>query len=350
MARDPDDGDGDVARRLLDALGEEAEFVDEGSFTFDPVKALEKLRSYQLVDPHGYVLLLVEAAWAAGARSVDISCGPTTQAYFTGVPLERTQLEGVFTAVLADAGKLADAEGRRVARVQQLLGIAANAALALEPQRVEIDSVDRSGKHHRLSVEAGGRFSCTEIGEDATPGLIRFWLHGRRGGDREAQEVDLLRERCCYASFPVNLYGQRVSAGLRQVMLGLRTDRILLDDDTPIGLASLDRRRKKATLMLLTRGVLSETLELEDMDPRFIAIVDVDMRKDLSQRGILRGPIFDRVMAAVRRAHAGLVAPVRLGGEQGVRAQIDNLLRSAVGKRTPGCVATVTLGDDRPYD
>ena len=46
-------------------------------------------------------------------------------------------------------------------------------------------------------------------GEDATPGLTRFWLHGRRGGEREAREVALLRERCRYATFPVNLYGPR---------------------------------------------------------------------------------------------------------------------------------------------
>ena len=290
---------GGVARQLIDALAQEGRFVDDGAFTLDPSKAREKLRAYQLVNAHAYILLLVESAWIAKASAIDISCGRVSVAEFMGVSLTRAQLENVFTSVFLDTAALTDT-ALAAARIQQLLGIAANAALSLGPEQIEIENVDAKGRLNRMTITADGSCECVTIGE-GSPGRTRFVVTSTRGDDRQEREVELIRERCRYASFAVNLYGQRMSHGPRRALLGLRTERLRLDGAT-IGLAGRRPDSEPGKLLLVTRGVLSETITLEHAYKGFLAVVDVDLRKDLSQRGVLRGEAFDEVMAVVMRA------------------------------------------------
>jgi hypothetical protein len=295
------DDHGGVARQLIDALVQEGRYVDDGAFTLDPSKAREKLRAYQLVNAHAYILLLIESAWLAGASDIDISCGRTSVAEFMGVSLTKAQLENVFTSVFLDIDALTG-PALAAARIQQLLGVAAHPALSLGPERIEIENADAEGGFNRMTIERDGSFSCTSIGAGPR-GRTRFVVTDTRDSDRDEREVALIRERCLYASFAVNLYGQRMSAGLRRPLLGLRTERIRLDDGTPIGLAGRQPASEPGKLLLVTRGVLSETVTLEGTHPGFLAVVDVDLRKDLSQRGVLRGQEFDAVIRAVMRAN-----------------------------------------------
>ena len=163
------------------------------------------------------------------------------------------------------------------------------------------------GSHSPIAASSCARestcISCETVGE-GPPRRTRFVVVVGGTSDRDEQEVALIRSRCRYASFPVNLYGQPMSAGPRRALLGLRTDRIRLDDGRVIGIAGIRPKGEPGQLMLLTRGVWSETVELEGTQPGFLAIVDVDLRKDLSQRGVLRGEGYDAVLRAVMRAHA----------------------------------------------
>jgi hypothetical protein len=292
---------GGVARQLIDALVQEGRFVDDGAFTLDPSKAREKLRAYQLVNAHAYILLVVESAWLAGASAIDISCGRSSIGEFMGVSLTRTQLENVFTSVFLDTDALQGPE-LAAARIQQLFGVAANAALSLGPERIEIENVDHEGRLNRMTIEESGH-ECTTVGEGPR-GRTRFVVTDARNTDREKLEVALIRERCQYASFAINLYGQRMSAGPRRPLLGLRTERIQLPNGTTIGLAGMQPEPEPAKLLLVARGVLAETITLDNGKPGFVAVVDVDLRKDLSQRGVLRDEAFDKVLRAVMRTHA----------------------------------------------
>ena len=56
---------------LADSLRRDRERVADGRLTMDRVKAREKMRAFQLPDPHMYVLQLVRAANAAGATRID---------------------------------------------------------------------------------------------------------------------------------------------------------------------------------------------------------------------------------------------------------------------------------------
>ncbi len=292
-------GEADVAAQLISALANEGDFVDDGGFSLDPSTAREKLRAYQLVNPHAYILLLVECAAIAEAGSVELSCGRTSIAEFAGVSLTRSQLENVFTAVFLDTSELRG-EALAAARIQQLLGVAANAALSLSPAQIEIDNVDAQGRRNRMTIRADG-VRCEPIGE-GQPGFTRFSVHDPRETERDDHEVALVRKHCMYASFAVNLYGQPMSQGLRRALLGIRTDRIRLPDGRAIGLAGDRPEREPAKLLLVVRGVLAEVITLEGLRPGFVAIVDVDLRKDLSQQGVMRDAAFDEVMQAVRDA------------------------------------------------
>jgi hypothetical protein len=293
------DAHGGVASKLIDALAREGHYVDDGAFTLDPSKARDKLRTYQLVNAHAYILLLVESAWIAKTSAIELSCGSVSVAEFMGVSLTHAQLENVFTSVFLDTSALRG-PALAAARIQQLLGIAANAALSLGPEWIEIENVDAEGRHNRLTITTHGGVNLERIGE-GPPGRTRFVVRGTRGDDRQQREVELIRERCCYASFAVNLYGQRMSHGPRRALLGLRTERLRLRGST-IGLAGRRPESEPGKLLLVTRGVLAETITLEDAYKGFLAVVDVDLRKDLSQHGVLRDQAFDEVMAVVMRA------------------------------------------------
>ena len=57
---------------LLDDLVSEAPVESSGTFTVDPLRALEKLARFQLQSPYEYVLKLVQSAVAADASEISI--------------------------------------------------------------------------------------------------------------------------------------------------------------------------------------------------------------------------------------------------------------------------------------
>ena len=70
----------------------------------------------------------------------------------------------------------------------------------------------------------------------------------------------------------------------------------------PMGLARLGHGGQPGRLLLLTNGVLAETLPLPEAPTDFLALVDVDLRKDLAQNRVVRDAEFDQMMVAVRSA------------------------------------------------
>ena len=306
---------GEVTEGLIAALEGEGLHIADSAFSLDPSKAREKLQAFQLEDPHAYVLLLVEAANIAGDNSIDFSCGRTTQATFEGVSLSRSELENVFNAVFGDA-RIAGLDGqdgaespeRTRARLQRHLGIAANAALALAPASIEIENVDAEGVLNRLTILPGGEVHCEPDG-GGPPARTRFVFNGQREDFRDDHEVALLQERCKLTEMVVSLYGRQISGGSRAALLNLRTRRIKLGERT-IGRAGLPldwlSMSRGGELNLLTRGVLSETIQLEHAAGGFQAIVDTDLRKDLSQSAVIRDEDFDAVIDVVEACHARL--------------------------------------------
>ena len=59
-------------RSIRNRLRRSSAKVGSGRFRVDAERALAKLRDFRLADPYDYVLELLRAAVAAGARSVEI--------------------------------------------------------------------------------------------------------------------------------------------------------------------------------------------------------------------------------------------------------------------------------------
>lgn len=306
----------DVASSLIEALAGGGEHVDDGVFTLDPAKARQKLREYQLAEPLAYVLLLVEAAHIADTRStpsrprIDFGLGSTTRASFRGVVLSDEQLCNPFSAVFRGSNDLAGDELVRT-RVLQLLGLAANAALAAGAERLEIQNTDAEKRSRCVTIDRNGetQLELRESTDASVPGhtVFRFVGGGLQIG-RAAKELALLQAHCELASIPITVDGERIDAGQKAAFAGFRrvqTTSIAIDDHGIVGTAArLGAEPAKA--LILTRSVLAETIELENCRPGFIAVVDVDLRKDLSQRRVLRDEQFEPVLGAILRAEERL--------------------------------------------
>ena len=312
-AQDP----GSTALAKLAALADEGEYVADGAFTLDPAQAHAKLREHQLEDPAAYVLLLVEAAWLAGLGGIRselrFTHGTTTTAEFEGLELDASTLAGLLAAVFASTSSL-EGEALRQARATQKLGLAINAALALEPRELLVEQFTPAGECLRARFEAGVDPQL-ERTSHPTPGPRARTRVSFVGGPldllRGPREAQLLSERACYAGFPVLSEGQRVSRGLLAALgdePGPRVEVALSEPRRVIGAATL-AGDQRATLQVLTRGVLSERVPLVGYRAGFGAVIEADLRKDLSQRQVLRNASFRAVLDAVEDAHAALPDP-----------------------------------------
>lgn len=129
---------------LSDFLGELAAqgVVDSrGHFTLDIEKAREKLRRFQLPTPYHYVLCLLGAACAAGARTLQVhSEGLETIIEFDGQPFRFEDFKDLFGAFLTPG---------RTAVHELAMGV--HGARGLSPEYIKVDSWGR-GEGARLEV------------------------------------------------------------------------------------------------------------------------------------------------------------------------------------------------------
>ena len=303
----------DVAGSLIDALAGEGDHVDDGGFTLDRAAALAKLRSHQLAEPIEYLLILVEAAWAAEAddkqRSLKVECRSDTYVDFRGPSLDGPALLDLFAAVFAQTSGLADEPLRR-ARVLQLLGLAVNHALALEIDAVTIDAFDAEEAPVRLRVSPTGELALVDEAPEPklAPGWIRVQIHSMQGLARGLSERALLTRRCRYASFPVRVDGRLVS---KQPLSQLSGRKKITLDGRNVGEAGYRHEAEAqggAEILVINRGV---ELPLPDfgMPAGMFAFVSADLPMDLSRSQLVEGPELEQIRDAVRKVRGRLGKP-----------------------------------------
>lgn len=304
----------DVAQSLIAALADQGQHVDDGRFTLDPAVAFRKLREHQLDDPHRYVLLLIEAAWLA-AKTLDraevrVELGPTTVVEFTGMPLARNALRELFSAAL---GRPSSREGR----ILQLLGLAANSALALEPKRIVIEASDAEGTTQQLRLEPSGALEL-EPGQPSTPGQIRFMFVGRVfSSGRTTVERELLEQHCRFTRLGVRVNHHLISrrTGVRRhdgsdpVTGKPKSTKVTLEGRA-IGIIGPPREPDgPSNTWIVNRGVA--IADPPSAMPGLQAVVELDLPMDLARKQLLQGPELEAVRAAIREARARVADPVR---------------------------------------
>lgn len=312
----------DAAERLIASLEAEAEIVDHGRFTIDQAKARDKLRDYQLVDPHAWVLLVVELAALLGARAVyfDYTAPERTQIHFRSGGLAREQLAEPLSGVFATTSGVGAAERARRSAWQKL-AIAMNALLG-RATRIELACLDVGGKGARMcwTGDPEGKVALDELERDTEQaGNHLTVVFGDRGDPRNhaEHETALLRRACRCSPLLVMAGSEKLSHGWKAMFEPERAREEEDDDETPeleittirddefrsLGLAALTPSRAKARLRVQANGVFAEDIELDGCRPGFLAIADLDLARDLAQSQVLRDAAFERMLGYVRAAH-----------------------------------------------
>jgi hypothetical protein len=348
---------GGVAGSLLAELESGGELIDTGAFTIDSLQARRKLREFLLADPHAYVLLLIEAAVLGGANPVNIETASGQIRIGLGpIRLAGEELEQLFAAVFGDPSAARGPERHR-RRALQKLAYACNAALRLEPRAIDIIADDgRGGGHHLRLTPADDRGQLERVGP-VTSVQVCIAENGLTDlSIQEPRECELIRRHCAFSSVPIQLDGKRISKGMEFALhVELSPDDLSFSprarqitaielDGHRIGSAGMRYSGKQpAQVTILTNGVLAERFVLGDTErpaaPDFGAIVDVDLDKDLGQNKLLRGPEFDRVMAAIWAVH-DRIAPADFGAPERSRVAVGGGLEQF---RLPAAAIVVGL-------
>lgn len=330
----------DVAR-LIAELKAEGELDSEGAFSLDREKAREKMQKFQLADPLGYLLLLVQAARLKGAELVDFEVDSNdVHVCFDGAPFVAADFEHLYGALFSEGGA-PELQARRE------LALAINAAMALEPRRLVVESFG-GDQGARLVVEPGEaddyealhepppRLAAVSsaLGERTTThvhvrdrfraGVFVSFFKNLAGS---LAEEKLIRERLRFAPFEIVLEGTRVSGG---PVLDGRPDVVAAAELTAgpdasepgiVGQVVVSRRLEPARVHLVRHGVwLTTHTQLEHLPQGLEAVVCCDaFKKDVSQENVVQDEVYARALKAVASARSELLASMvaRFEGEDG---------------------------------
>ncbi len=209
----PNGTDASHVDHLISGLSAAGAVESVGDFTLDRDKAREKMRQFQLAEPNRYVLELVQAAVLKGATRIDFHIdADDMRMRFDGRPFDRKDFEALYSSLFA---RMRNAEND----ARQHLAVGLNAAMALNPRYVRVDS-GQGDAGIRLELRAGKDDRVTErIGEERTvihvkarfrPGLVVGFFRDMKG---TIPEEKLLRTHCARARTKIYLDGQSINQG-----------------------------------------------------------------------------------------------------------------------------------------
>jgi hypothetical protein len=362
---------------LLTELAAAGRVEGRGGFTIDSEKAREKLRHYQLADPHRYVLLLVEAAVLLGADELEFEIdSDDVHLRFAGAQLVHAQLENIYATLFAQAEQLASLppEQQQHVRGLQQLAFALNSAMALNPRFARVVSVGPDGNGTALELRPSAADELQRV-EGQPPGnhihvkdrfRIGLVVEFLRKLDGRIAEAVLLREHCRWSRIPVYLNGASISEPIEFPAHAWSVVDVV-DDGRVVGRAALglhapasDGRREleRPSAQLLCNGVSIETCWLEGRAVLgFRAIVDSRrLSKDVSQTKLVQDAELEAVLARVCVAQDQLIhrlADRRAAGAGAVpdwaEAVLLEWLRLRVPKRVRAGVLQRLLDEDEVF-
>lgn len=300
---------------LIDSLRGEGVRAEPGEFTLDRKVALEKLEKYQLVDPQGYVLELVQAARLKGATYIDFDIDTDDMRMrFDGRPFTGPELKEVYGSVFRS-------ERDDDTRALQQLALGLNGARGLRPRWIRVES-GAGGELSRLQIRGRrgvdritqtqqepstlpeGRAVVTEI---HVKGRLRLALIRRFFANLATvlPEQLTLHERCRFASFEIRLNGHPISHGLT---LPTAAGREPIDGEGIQGEAGLTAGLHPPRVHWVLHGALICTEELPEQGGEgFEAVVEVNgLRKDVSQANVVHDEQYTAALHRVRVAWAKL--------------------------------------------
>ncbi len=286
-----------MSQELIDRLMAGGQQVAEGEFTLDKEMARQKMRHFQLTDPHAYVLELVQAAVLRGASQIRFRIDTDDMHMsFDGPPFQADELSRAEAAMLESQG---DPSLRQ-------LGLGLSACMALKPKFARVDSGGhrlelRPGKSDQLGPGPSGQNTRIHVRDRAGLRLGEFFsnLLGR------SREADLLGKHCAFARIPIKVNGRQISGPLKDYY---QFGGILIQGEGFQGAGGF-RKFESARLGFLRAGVLVEWTDLPDRVLPFQAVLECEeLVENVSQTGVVRDATFERLVAAARAARPEAVA------------------------------------------
>jgi hypothetical protein len=190
---------------LLDDLRGVGRHNSFGAFSLDSRKAQEKMREFQLVDPHEYVLQLVSAAVAGEASHIDIRIdGTVLELTAHGWVLEPSLLEQPLAGLFI-------AKDRPEMDPYRHFSIGVNALFALRPKEVRVMSGDRAA---RLDAQGGAAIEVSSVplrGTRVTAAGRWTWRDALRLLGQAPPERALLEARAGWAPIPIRVNETAIS-------------------------------------------------------------------------------------------------------------------------------------------
>ncbi|MBC8074044.1 MAG: hypothetical protein IAG13_37335, partial [Deltaproteobacteria bacterium] len=306
---------GDVDGLIAGLRGEGA-VASRGQFTLDAEQAREKLRMFQLADPHRWIVLVVQALLARGAQRVDVA-------------IDTDDVRVVADARAFSADELSDLPNvllgeNVVAPGLRELALGLNAALALDPRWLRLESVD--GTHGVQLEQRPGERDRVEAIASAAPG-VRVQVKRRLGlglvarffriGRASVREHELLRRHCGFATAEIVLDGLRLPVIARDD--DVTSWRELVVDGVVRGELGISRAGGEGRIELLRHQLWMSTHS--SSDPAFIGVrarLDVSaMRTDVSMAEVVRDAEYEALLAAVHRSVEASLAELVAGYAEG---------------------------------
>jgi hypothetical protein len=310
------------ADELIAGLATDAQFDSDGSFSLDRDKAREKMRQFQLSDPHRYVLLLVEAAVLRGATTIVFDIDSDDMQMRFNAPLSWADLDELYGALFVN-------RSTDEIRARRELALACNAVMALNPRWVQIESFTRADgkaegalqgigatlrsdskdeiskldKPTREFVDMPYAWTSIHVKDRFRPGLLVRFLRDMSGS---LPEERLLRSRCEHATTAITLDGVRISKGLPSKLVCATA----FESEHVRGVAGIDlERRDISGVVLLSNGVEINTHELgESINGLWYWVDSSRFRKDVSQGDVVRSdPAYEEMLRGLARGRDGVL-------------------------------------------
>ena len=244
---------------LIEDLRSEAEFDSVGRFTLDKKKAREKMKKYQLIDPHYYVLEIIQAAVASGAGKIDVyldadDCIIT----FDGDNYTREDLDNIYSSLFVSQKDLTLERFRELA-----IGI--NSAQALNPAFISVLSGD--GKDTvKMQVIPGQEDSFVEPGETFTGTRIHVrervsWkvaskFFTKYVAQQLPTEGKVIQDRCLFCPVPILVNGRQINPDYNQKVENVLCQ-VKFDRDSARGILGIPRAPYELSTCSLSSGGLS---------------------------------------------------------------------------------------------
>ncbi|MGI5860620.1 MAG: hypothetical protein ACOX6T_01025 [Myxococcales bacterium] len=311
-------------RDLTARLRASTERVDEGHIRIDGERALAKLRDHRLADPSHYVLELLRAAAASGARKVAVRADADDfELSFDGAPFPAAAMRDLLGHALgSDAGE----DGVRL----RLLALGTAGALALKPAWIRI----RSGEVE-LELRQGGRAELRKLPTPVKGTELHVrerlgWRVLKKGLTGPAEAEVIAR---CARQFPARLTvnGERIDQGT--ITFDLPT---LLQEEATFGPVRIVAAVPAAPLALsrLTLEVLGATVITRELELPLVQVVawarDDQLQRNASGSDIAESdPRYEALLSGLRSLCVELLADLATGLARGPDERVRALLAEA---------------------